>query len=250
MSYYIGVWEGPAPLSNAHAGSEFQRRMAERSQAEPTAGVRRFVETLLETHPDIDRPDGRDAPWSDGPLLACIDGSTVYLPIRPDRVDDVCNLVLERTAGQDLVAFDPQTGTLVPSATTVARTTEFEMPPHDELLLHLGAVLGEAVAADRPLAGVLEQASTQYYVQWLVRDGRLTVEAQGDERLPEPLRLSGPARAQMADLGFTEAEPNWQIRWSDGAGRVEEAATLLGRVLVEVRAVPVGDVMRLQTFPV
>lgn len=250
MSYYIGVWEGPAPLSNAHAGSEFQRRMAERTQAPPTPGIRHFVESLLAVHPDIDQPDGEDGPWTDGPLLHCIDGSTAYLPIRPDRLDDVARLVAERTVGQELVVFDPQVGTLLPSATTVARTSEFELPPPAELLLHLGAVLGEAVAAGRSLAGVLEQVSTQYYVQWLIRDGRLTIEAQGDARLPDSLRLSGPARAQMIDLGFQESDPNWQIRWADGADRVEEAATLLGRVLGEVRGVAVGEVMRLQTFPV
>ncbi|MEL6983234.1 MAG: hypothetical protein AAFO29_12485, partial [Actinomycetota bacterium] len=72
MSYYIGVWEGPAPLSNVHAGSEFQRRMAERNQVEPTAGMRHFVESLLAVHPDIDRPDGEEAPWADAPLIQCI----------------------------------------------------------------------------------------------------------------------------------------------------------------------------------
>ena len=250
MTYYLGVWEGPAPLSNAHAGSEFQRRMGERSQAEPTSAIRNLVESLLAVYPDLDRPDGQDGPWADGPLLACIDGSTVYLPIRPERLEEVARLIRERCAGRELVAFDPQVGTLIPSATAVARTSEFELPPLSELLLHLGAVLGEAVAAGRPLAGVLEQVSTGYYVQWLVRDGRMTIEAQGDDRLPEALRLSGPARAQMADLGFIEADPNWQIRWPDGADRVQEAATLLGRVIGEVRSVPVGEVMRLQTFPV
>lgn len=250
MSYYIGVWEGPAPLSNVHAGSEFQRRMAERSQAEPTPGIRQFVEGLLDIHPDIDRPEGADGPWADAPLIQCIDGSTAYLPVRQEWLDEVAALVQERVAGREFVAFDPQAGALVPSATAVARTSEFELPPPAELPIHLGAVLGEAMAAGRSLAGVLEQGSTQYYVQWLVRDGRLTIEAQGDGRLPESLRLSGPARAQMLDLGFQESDPNWQLRWADGQDHVEEAATLLGRVLTEVRGIPVGEIMRLQTFPV
>lgn len=250
MSYYIGVWEGPAPLSNVHAGSEFQRRMSERSQAEPTPGIRQLIESLLEIHPDIDRPEGAEGPWSDAPLIQCADGSTAYLPVRPERVDEVTALVQERVAGRELVAFDPQAAALVPSATEVARTSEFEMPPPAELPIHLGAVLGEAMAAGRPFAGVLEQTATRYYVQWLVRDGRLTIEAQGDGHLPDSLRLSGPARAQMADLGFHESDPNWQVRWPDGQEHVEEAATLLGRVLSEVRGIPVGEIMRLQTFPV
>ncbi len=250
MSYYIGVWEGPAPLSNAHAASEFQRRMAERSQAEATPDIRRFVDGLLEVHPDIDLPEGEDGPWADAPLLHCIDGSTVYLPVRPERVDEVSRLVEERIAGHELVAFDPQTRSLVPSAVAVARTSEFELPPAGELPVHLRAVLGEALAADRPLAGVLEQVSTEFYVQWLVRDGRLIVEAQGEELLPPGLRLSAPALDRMTTLGFDRAEPNWRIRWDDGAQHLDDAATVLGRVLSEVRGLPVGEPMRLQTFPV
>ncbi len=250
MSYYIGVWEGPAPLSNAHAGSEFQRRMAERSQAAATPAIRRFVESLLAVHPDVDRPEGRQGPWADAPLVHCIDGSTAYLPVRSDRVDEVARLVEEHIAGQELVAFDPQAGTLVPSATAVARSSEFELPTSDELPVHLRAVLAEAVAAGRPLAGVLEQASTEFYVQWLVREGRLTIEVQGEQVLPPELRLGGPARAQMAGLGFEEADPNWRIRWSDGQDYVDQAALVLSRVLTGVRAFPIGEVMRLQTFPV
>ncbi len=250
MSYYIGVWEGPAPLSNAHATSEFQRRMAERSQAEATPGLRHFVETLLAVHPDIDLPEGEDGPWADAPLLHCIDGSTAYLPIRPGRVDEVADLIKRHIDGQELVAFDPQAKALVPSATAVARTSEFELPSADELPLHLRAVLREAVRAGRPLAGVLEQVSTEFYIQWLVRDGRLTIEAQGDGVLRPELRLSGPARSQMHELGFTESEPNWRIRWPDGESHIDEGAILLGRVLSEVRALPVGEPMRLQTFPV
>lgn len=250
MSYYIGVWEGPAPLSNAHAGSEFQRRMAERRQAEATPGILRFVEGLLAIHPDVDRPEGRDGPWADAPLVHSIDGSTAYLPIRRDRVEAVAELVVAQIAGQELVAFDPQVGALVPSATEVARSSEFELPASDELPVHLRAVLAEAVAAGRPLAGVLEPASSEFYVQWLVRDGRLTIEAQGEEVLSPVMRLSGPAREQMAGLGFEAADPNWRIRWDDGEQYVDQAALVLSRVLTGVRSFPIGEVMRLQTFPV
>jgi hypothetical protein len=250
VSYYIGVWEGPAPLSNAHAGSEFQRLLADRGQAPASPTIRRFVDALLEAHADIDRPEGEDSPWSDGPLIHCVDGAVAYLPVRPERVDDVTTLIEERAAGLDLVAFDPQRGELLPSATSVTRTAEFELPPPEEVPIHLRALLGEAMAAETPLAGVLEQATTDFYVQWLVRNGSLTIEAQGDELLPEQLRLSPAGRAQMSDLGFTEAEPNWQIRWPDGHEHLDEAAVLLARVIGEVRRIPVGEVMRLETFPV
>ncbi|MEL6983910.1 MAG: hypothetical protein AAFO29_15900 [Actinomycetota bacterium] len=54
----------------------------------------------------------------------------------------------------------------------------------------------------------------------------------------------------MLDLGFHESDPNWRLRWADGSAHIDEAATLLARVLVEVRGIPVGEIMRLQTFPV
>ena len=250
MSYYIGVWEGPAPLSNAHAASEFQRRMGERSQAAATPAIRGFVDGLLTVHPDIDLPEGEDGPWADAPLLHCIDGSTAYLPVRPERVDEIRRLIEQRIDGQELVAFDPQARSLVPSAVAVARSSEFDLPPASELPVHLRAVLGEALAAGRALAGVLEQVSTEFYVQWLVRDRRLTVEAQGEELLPTGLRLSPLALDRMAALGFARAEPNWRVAWDDGAQHLDEAAAVLGRVLTEVRGLPVGEPMRLQTFPV
>lgn len=250
MSYYLGVWEGPAPLSNAHAGSDFQRRMAERSQAPPTPAILRFVETLLALHPDVDRPEGEDSPWADAPLLHCIDGSTAYLPVRSDRVEEVTALLERQAAGQEFVVFDPQVGQLVPSATAVARSADFELPPPEELPVHIRAVLAEAMGAGRPLAGVLEQVSTEFYVQWLARNGRLTIESQGEHVLAPELRLGGPAREQMRGLGFEEGDPNWRIRWEDGEQYLDQAALVLTRVLTGVRAFPMGEPMRLQTFPV
>jgi len=250
MSYYIGIWEGPPPLSNAHAGSEFERRMAVRSQAPPSPGVLRLVDELLAIHPDIDRPEGEESPWSDGPLLNCVDGSAVFIPIRQDRVGEVAALVEQRARRLRLVAFDPQRGQLLPSATSVPRTAQFELPTADELPLHLRAVLAEAMGAGRPMAGIVEQADTEFYVQWLTRDGDLTIEAQGDRMLPAGLRLAPDGRAQMVDLGFVEGEPNWIIQWDDGGRHLDEAAILLTRVLTDVRRLPFGTPMSLQTFPV
>lgn len=250
MSYYIGVWEGPAPLSNAHAGSEFGRLSAARGHAPASPAIQRFVDSLLEVHPDVDRPDGGDGPWGDGPLSHCVDGMVVYLPVQPERLEEVTPLIEERAASLELVAYDPQRDELLPSATRVARRSEFELPSADELPIHLRALMAEALEAGRPLAGVLEQASTEFYVQWLVRRRALTIEAQGDQLLPAELRLSATGRGQMLELGFTESDPNWRIRWADGEPHLDEAAVLLGRVVSEVRRLPVGEIMRLETFPV
>ena len=246
MSYYLGVWEGPAPLSNTHAGSEFERRMATRSQDPPSPLIRQFIAALLEAHPDIDRPDGEGGPWSDGPLLNYVDGSAVFVPVRPERVDEVSPLVERRAQQLQLIAFDPQRGQLLPSAVMVARTTQFEMPSRDELPVHLRAVMVEAMSAGRPMAGIVEQLDTEFYVQWLTRDGDLTIEAQGDQAL----RLTPDGRAQMSDLGFAEADPNWNLQWVQGPEHLDEAAILLARVLTDVRRLPVGAAMSLQTFPV
>jgi hypothetical protein len=250
MTYYLGVWEGPAPLSNAHAGSEFGRLSAARGQVEASPVIRQFIDALLEVYPDIDRPGAEEGPWADAPLIHCVDGGTVYLPVRPERADEVAQLVAGRAAALDLVVYDPQRAELVPSATSVARSSEFELPSSEELPIHLRAVIAEALHAGRPLAGVLEQASTDVYVQWLVRDGSLTIEAQGDHLLPEAERLSPAGWAQMVDLGFTESDPNWRIRWPDGEAHLDEAAVLLGQVVTQVRRLPVGEIMRLETFPV
>lgn len=250
MTAYIGVWEGPAPISNAHAGSEFQRLLAERGQAPPTVKMEEFIDALLRIHPDVDRPEGEDGPWADAPLVHCADGGVVYLPVRPGRIDEVRPLVEELATSLELVAYDSTRNELIPSATSVARSGEFELPAPAELPVHLRAVMNEALTAGRPLAGVLEQVSTDFYVQWLVKAGTLTIEAQGDRLLPESLKLPPAGQAQMADLGFIEGDPNWRIRWADGDGHLDEAAVMLGRVLTEVRGLPVGEMMRLETFPV
>lgn len=249
MSYYFGVWEGPAPLSNAHARSEFERRLAARGQARPVDAIQRLVDTLLEVHPDIDLPEGEESPWADAPLLHCVDGATAYLPVRPERVDSVARLIEQAADGADLVIFDPQQGTLLPSATEVDRSTGFELPPPTELALHLRALLGEGLQAPRPQVAVLEQIATGFYVQWLARDGSLTVEAQGDRVLPGSLRLTPESRLLMSELGFAETEPNWRARFGAGQDQVAAAAEAMARVLVEVRVLHTGEPMMLQTFP-
>ncbi len=250
MSYDFAVWEGPAPLSNAHATSECQRQLSARSQAPPTVAVRQFVDRLLVVHPDLDQPGGEDSPWSDGPLLNHADGQLIYFGVQIDAAHECAKLVEETAAALELVAFDPQLGQLLPSATTVARSADFELPTASDLPLHLTAVIGEALGAGVAMAGILEQVETGFYVQWMARDGGLTIEAQGEELLAVEHRLGEEAREEMMRLGFVEGDPNWTIHWDDGGRDLQEAGQILSDVLTVVRALPLGTPMALQTFPV
>lgn len=250
MSYEVAVWDGPAPLSNAHAASECERLVGLRAQAAATATIASFVEKLLAVHPDLDRPGGKDSPWSDGPLLAHADGPMIYFGLKPELVDDALELIETTAAADGLVAFDPQLSQLLPSATSVHRRAEFELPPAEDLPLHLSAVIGEALRSNRSMAGVLEHGGTGFYVQWMVENGSLLAEVQGDETLPPPERLGNEGRDQLLSLGFADAAPNWRLRWADGTANIDQASQILGHVFTAIRKLPVGTPMALQTFPV
>ncbi|MGI9598103.1 MAG: TY-Chap domain-containing protein [Acidimicrobiales bacterium] len=209
-----------------------------------------FVDALVKVHPDTDQPGAPDSPWGDGPLLARADGMLAYFGVRPEQVDELVDLVEETAKRMDLVAYDPQLSQLLPSATTVARWADFELPAPDDLPLHLSAVMGEALNAGKTLAGILEQVETGFYVQWMAADGSLVIEVQGEGTLPPQHRLPDERRHQMVELGFVSGDPNWRLEWADGAGNLDQAGRILGRVLTTVRQLPVGTPMALQTFPV
>lgn len=249
MSYYFAVWEGPAPLSNAHATSECDRLLAMRSKLAPTPAIAALVESLRSTYPD-EGPAAATAPWADGPPASHVDGPLAYLPVKPELAERVRPMLEDMAKSRDLVAFDPQLGELMPSATTIARSADFELPAADDLPLHLTAVIGEALGAGVGLAGILEQVETSYYVQWMAQNGSLTIEAQGDHLLAPEHRLPASARDQMMSIGFIESDPNWRLHWPDGFQNLDQAGQILGHVLTAVRRLPVGTAMALQTFPV
>lgn len=248
MSYVFAVWEGPPPLSNAHAVSEFDRRLAARSNEAPTPGVQAFVHALQVKFPD-DRVGTAGDFW-ELPLEDQVDGSLAYLRVDPAMCEQLGPFILETAAAMELVAFDPQRGQLLPSAIQVARTADFELPAADDLPLHLTAVIGEALGAGVTMAGVLEQRETEFYVQWLARNGALTIEAQGERLLAPEHRLSDEGRNQMMSLGFTEADPNWRLHWDDGLQSLDQAGQILGHVLTAIRRLPLGTAMAIQTFPI
>lgn len=250
MSYYFTVWEGPAPLSNAHATSEYQRLMAAPSQEPPVSAIVEFIGVLERTYPGRSEPGAEPSPILDAPLLPKAGGSSVTFSVAAHATDDVRKLVEETAADLELIAFDPQLSELIPSAVTLARTAEFDMPASAELPLHLAAVMGEALDVGDTMAGIVEHIETALYVQWMTQDGQLTVEAQGEQLVPAELRLDEAGREAMLGLGFVEDEPNWSMHWDDGYEALQQAAQILSHVLVTVRTLPLGAPMRLQTFPV
>ncbi len=246
MSYYFAIWDGPAPLSNAHATSECERLLSSEARKPPSAGMLGLIDVLRAAHPD----DAPSSPWSKGSLISHVEGTLAYLPVKADMAEQVRALLQDAAEARNFVAFDPQLGELMPSATTIARASDFELPEAADLPLHLTAVIGEALGAGGPMAGILEEIETSYYVQWMTKSGELTIEAQGESLLAAEHRLERAGKDQMVSLGFTEGDPNWQMQWTDGFVHLDQAGQILGHVLTAVRRIPVGTTMALQTFPI
>lgn len=249
MTYQFGVWEGAPPLSNAHAASEYQRRTAHQGSNPPSPAIRAFLDALAAGHPEQDL-NGGPGPWETASLDGCADGTSAFLPVRPDRVDEMTKVIESQAAQTGLVVFDPQRMAMVPSAVEVERASDFELPSAQELPLHLKALMVEAIEAEADMVGILEQLSTAFYVQWLASEDSLIVEAQGEDLLAPELRLSGEGQAQMQALGFQPADPNWVIQGTKDGGDVERMVEALTAVLGMVRALPIGEPMRLRTFPI
>ncbi len=249
MSYELAVWEGPPPLSNAHAASECQRLLTTGSPQQASPAIHGFVDALLAVHPDDPTGQG-DGPWGSVPLLENAEGPMLYFGVRAERVDEVLELVEITAAEMNLVAFDPQLSQLLPSATSIPRTADFELPAAAELPLHLNAIMGEALAARSTMAGILEHVETGFYVQWMAADGALILEVQGEQRLAPGLRLPAEGCDRMESLGFVAADPNWRLEFGDGPAGLGDAARILTDVVTTVRHLGVGTAMALQTFPV
>ena len=251
MTYDFVVWDGPQPLSNAHASSDYQRLRSENpSSAGPTLGIRSVVDDLLRVFPDRDMPGGSLSPWVDTPLMNSARGNVLYLRTNQKDAAPVRDLLVKVTGGSSLVVFDPQVGCLVPSAVEVERTTKFQLPPPGGLNVHLGAVLGEEIESGRTMVTVLEHPDSCFYLQWLVERGTVVLEAQNESRIPMEHRLSPAARDQMISLGFQTGDPNWHMYWPDGRSNVDDIVKVIGRVFYEVRGAQPGQAISARSFPV
>ena len=246
-SYNYAVWEAEPPLSNAHALVEYEQIVGARgAPAPPTAGISRFIDKIEAEVSGLSR-DGGDA-WA-APLRGQVDGSLLYFGVRMGWQDQVGPLISTVGSELGLVVFDPQNALLVPSATEVARSSTFELPPTGDLPPHLAAIIAEALGGHGAMAGVVEDLTTGYYVQWLTGNGALMIEAQDESTLDARHRVGPVVRSRMVDLGFKPGDPNWFLQWSDGRANAEQAARLLSHVLGRVRGLPNGSPMRLLTFP-
>lgn len=251
MSYNFAVWDGPAPLSNAHAFSEFERRIETlQPGVPPTSAITRLVKALLQVYPDSNTPGGEESPWTDGPLISNASGDMIYFGVAEDAIEVPEQLITELSAELTLVAFDPQQATLMPSALQANRTTEFELPAAHELSVHLSALIGEALSAGVRFVGIAEEVETSSYVQWMTDEqGGLEIEVQGEAFQPPQRRLSPGGKDEMRQLGFEESDPNWCMYFEHGNQSAATASQLLAHSLCEVRKMAVGTMMQIETFP-
>jgi len=251
VSYDFVIWEGPQPLSNAHASSDYQRLRSENpSSADPTRRMRTVIDALLRIFPDRDMPGGSNSPWIDTPLIHSARGSVIYLRTDESMSHKVRDLLVSINADMSVVAFDPQHADLIPSAGTVERITKFQLPPSGGLNVHLGAVLAEDLAGPRPVVTILEHPDSCFYLQWLVDGGTLTLEAQSESRIPMEHQLSADQREQMFSLGFQSGDPNWRQVWPDANSNLDDIVKVVTRVFYEVRRAEPGQAMIAHRFPV
>lgn len=257
MSYNFAVWEGAPPLSNAHASSEFERRCdllateledSIGKQVSPT--IRSFVDALVAVYPEQPDASGVASPWADGSLINNATGDFIYFAAVPERVEQVGQLVMQSADNLALVAFDPQVEELMPSATSVERSTEFDLPVAHELALHFEALIEEALGAGTTFVGIVQEEATGSFVQWMASaDGSMTIEVQGEALQPQQRRLGPDGETEMRSLGFSADGTNWATSYANGRDSIETASNLLAHALCEIRRVPTGALMSVQTFP-
>ncbi len=251
VSYDFVIWEGPQPLSNAHASSDYQRLRAENpSSADPTRRMRTVVDALLRIYPDRDMPGGSNSPWIDTPLINAARGPVIYLRTGESMAHKVRDLLLSINADMSVVVFDPQKAELVPPAGSVERITKFQLPPSGGLNVHLSAVLAEDLAGSQARVTILEHPDSCFYLQWLVQDGSLTLEAQSESRIPMEHQLTADQREQMFSLGFQSGDPNWRQMWADADANLDDIVKVVTRVFYEVRRAEPGQAMIAHRFPV
>jgi hypothetical protein len=247
MGYYISVWDGSAPLSNAHANSEFRRRRALDPEL-PGPGLEQFLSSLL-TADILDFPSVTEPAHIAQALADCVDGGVLLLPVQTDDWDRALDVLLHEADRGGLVLFDPQRGELLPSAVFHERRVSMSLPAREQLEPHLKALVAEATKAPHPMIGVLEDDSTGYYVQWITEDGGLVVEAQGDDVVLPALKLTKEERSAMFGIGFTDGDPNWITGWEPGSVDAAAAANAMTSVLYDIRQFEPGRWLTLNTFP-
>jgi hypothetical protein len=112
MSYGVAVWDGAWPDDELAAAAQFETSYAQLRPSEPPSRrIRRFVNTLLDQHPDLtelDNDEVDDSPWADGPLIGNSSGSFIYIALVPSKANSTLPFIAASAREQGLVAFDPQ----------------------------------------------------------------------------------------------------------------------------------------------
>jgi hypothetical protein len=111
MSFYLGVWNSPAAISDNEAAARYAALNAEKS-VEPgfDPHVYAFYCRLTSLYPEVEMvPEDElgSCPWACGIDIA---GDHVIMAIRPGLSETVVPQVLALAAQDELVCFDPQAG--------------------------------------------------------------------------------------------------------------------------------------------
>lgn len=124
MSFDLAFWVGPRPASDEAAAEEFQRlhdtHADGASGAAPHPALVAFVAEVLTRYPELSGDDD-DTLWASSPLADEITGPLLYVPLAGSRAEEGTAYLAERARAHQLVGFDPQSGTLLPSAAPAAR---------------------------------------------------------------------------------------------------------------------------------
>jgi hypothetical protein len=118
VSYNLAVWEGERPDSDAAARVVFTDLRGEFTGGrgvEPTARIRKYVETLVARWPDLS-PDDEDedaSPWSDGPLIGNANGPLFYFGMVFSKYQEAAAYAVDVARSLGLNCFDPQDGRLL-----------------------------------------------------------------------------------------------------------------------------------------
>jgi hypothetical protein len=116
VSYDLVVWVGETPESDEAALAVFavhaeamEAAIEADLDAEAHPRLIAFAGALPGLYPD---PEDDDTPWAAEPPEDIV-GEALFLALRPSRADAAIPSIVETVAAHGLVAFDPQTETLL-----------------------------------------------------------------------------------------------------------------------------------------
>jgi hypothetical protein len=111
VSFYLGVWKSPAPISDAEAAARYNALNNEKSGGTEFDGrVYAFYCRLTELYPEVEmvpEDELRSCPWASSIDMA---GDHLILPIQPEQCEKVVPEVVALAEQYELVCFDPQAG--------------------------------------------------------------------------------------------------------------------------------------------